>query len=795
VAASKGWLPDSKHSMKIFHCDRNTNGSNFTMKTSIYFEQKKGLFFDELANPDGSTSYDVKKRSGTAGTCAGIESGGDDETVIAPNLIYVLTGGNLAPEGDTLGIATYYGGINITSRSQFSVDRTKMSGLAPGVYTFTAYDADQPTLFVTIKIRVQGSLSVINSAAVTTLAGRPVPIIVGKALLENGNVVLDTGVTPFSLSSQAGLSIFLDEAMQQPYAGSAETNHDGLDTLWVTSPRNVLDDKVYQVNVFAGLGTGKAVTFMAPNLALQEPDAWVYSFVPHSIHAVLTWDSAGIILPCTDCVGDLLTFEGANLVFQDANRNVATSVLVGAGGLADFFVLSESDSGATGLSMAVRALLDADNTPYAEVLKSGINLARPPVPVVTQAAMFDDDGDGIPDLLRIVFGEDVSDSLPEAFSYWFPDTASSVSVSAAELPSKMTVGARTFVFTGDFVDSILTNGTGQVDWSYSFDGGQLDLVKSIVDSVGPVILSAEINVEDADIDVVGINFSEPMNVDVVASTANWFNFRKQGTDSFFNYRKRPFTRGGKHLDIHFYRSALETEKPVAGDSVRIYGEPGLEGLLVDSTGRQASETSRLVRILGKKRVTIGSQDFWVVDMDAHLDSLAERMGGLDNVPTADVIAVGKDATPEELANIYGAQGFLVPFDLLSNFATIGDSNGVPIYADPAELALVLQLGVYTNLGGHVVTWNETIPCDDPELFGGNCITMAARGTDVNGNPPPSLYVRWNYLSQDHRLVGTGPYVAKLAAHVALEGKTVSGSTSEKSRMWGVRRVNGTVSVR
>ncbi|MBO7130559.1 MAG: fibro-slime domain-containing protein, partial [Fibrobacterales bacterium] len=631
LAQSQGWAPLSRHSMKIFHCDRQTEGSNFTMKTSIYFEQKKALYFDEVFNAsEGSTSYEMHKIQGTNNTCAGIESeesGGN--AIVTPNLKYVLVGGNLPAEGDTLGVGKHYGGIDIQDSAHFTITPGKMSSLSPGVYTFYAIDAYNPTLKVSVRIRVQGNLAVANPDPVTTLAGRGVPVIVGSVLYnkQTGQFEPDSGVTAYSLSV-AGLDVYVDKDLKEKAATTMfETNEDGLDTVWVTYPRTSTENKTVTVNVFASTGQGKEITFVAPYLELTGVADWKYSYVPFRIVGSLVWDSLGTKVPCADCEGDLIALEGENLVIQDSAGNAVEELVVGKNGVTPFYVVNESDTGATGVVFAMKAHLDGEESHYAEATVGPKDLAKPPVPVVSLAAMFDDDGDGVPDHLRIVFSENIADSLPSSFGYWFPDTGNAVSVSRADMSKELVDGNR-FDFTGDFVDTILTDGLGQVDWSYSFEGNQLKLSKSISDSCGPVLRSAEIDVDDAVRDVLKLRFSEKMNVDSRAEGSNWFRFRKKGEDAFYEYRTRNFSDQGRAYEIFFMRDTGDSLKAVAGDSVRIHYEPGLDSvMLVDAHGRHAHENSRLVRIMGKRRVKIGASVFAEADAQAIADSAAKANGG------------------------------------------------------------------------------------------------------------------------------------------------------------------------
>ena len=787
LAQSQGWAPLSRHSMKIFHCDRQTEGSNFTMKTSIYFEQKKALYFDEVFNAaEGSTSYEMHKIQGTNNTCAGIESedaGGN--AVVTPNLKYVLMGGNLPPEGDTLGVGKHYGGIDIKDSAHFTITPGRMSNLSPGVYTFYAIDAYNPTLKVSVRIRVQGNLAVANPDPVTTLAGRGVPVIVGSVLYnkQTGQFEPDSGVSAYSLSV-AGLDIYLDKDLKEKATTTMfETNEDGLDTVWVTYPRTSTENKTVTVNVFASTGQGKEITFVAPSLELSGTDAWKYSFVPFRLVGSLTWDSLGTKVPCADCEGDRIALAGENLVIQDSSGNAVEELVVGKNGVTPFFVVNESDSGATGVVFTMKAHLPDEESHYAEATVGPKDLLKPPVPVISLAAMFDDDGDGVPDHLRIVFSENVKDSLPDEFGYWFPDTGSAASVKPEDLKSGLDKETYTRIdFTGDFVDSILTDGVGQVNWTYRFEGKPLRLSKSIVDSCGPVLRSAEIDVSDAVRDLLTLRFSEKMDVEARATTTNWFEFRKGGVDQFFDYRTRNFADSGRIYTIYFMRATGDSLKAVAGDSVRLHYELGLEDeLLKDANGRHAHEDSRLVRITGKRRVTIGSAGFAQVDVESFVDSLVKADGKAE---MGGVIAVDPEASGNDIAKKTGTNGFVIPFSMLSNYAQHGQE-----YYSKDSLSLKIRLEVFTNLGGAFGSWETEIGCDD-DIFGGDCISMAMNGTDRSGNAPPALFVQWRYVNDEGRLAGTGAYIATLSTVVKAGGRERSSSRETKTSTWGLRRIGG-----
>ena len=787
LADSRGWAAGSKHSMRIFHCDRNSHGSNFRMKTSIYFEQKKALYFDEVFNAaEGSTSYEMHKIQGTQNTCAGIESDSEGgSAIVTPNLKYVLVGGTLPPEGDTLGVGKHYGGIDIKDSAHFSITPAKMSNLSPGVYTFYAIDAYNPTLKVSVRIRVQGNLAVANPDPVTTLAGRGVPVIVGSVLYnkQTGQFEPDSGVTAYSLTV-AGLDIYMDKDLKEKASTTMfETNEDGLDTVWVVYPRTSTENKTVTVNVFASTGQGKEITFVAPTLELTGVADWKYSYVPFRIVGSLVWDSLGTKLPCAECEGDLIALEGENLVIQDSAGNAVEELVVGKNGVTPFYVVNESDTGATGLVFTMKAHLDGEESHYAEATVGPKDLAKPPVPVVSLAAMFDDDGDGVPDHLRIVFSENIADSLPNSFGYWFPDTATTATVDPADLRAGLDKDAyRQVDFTGDFVDSILTDGVGQVNWTYRFEGRPLRLAKTIVDSCGPVLRSAEIDVSDAVRDLLTLRFSEKMDVESRATTTNWFEFRKGGEDRFFDYRTRNFADSGRIYTIYFMRETGDSLKPVAGDSVRVHYELGLEDeLLKDANGRHAHEDSRLVRITGKRRVNIGSAGFAEVDVEGFVDSLIRADGKAE---MGGVIAADPEASGSDIAKKTGTNGFVIPFSMLSNYAQHGQE-----YYPKDSLSLKIRLEVFTNLGGAFGSWETEIGCDD-ELFGGDCISMAMNGTDRSGNAPPALFVQWHYVNDEGRLAGTGAYIATLSTVVKAGGRERSSSRETKTSTWGLRRIGG-----
>lgn len=788
LAQSQGWAEKSKHKMKIFHCDRQTEGSNFTMKSSIYFEQKKSLYFDEVFNAaEGSTSYEVHKIQGTNNTCAAIDSGDEGSTaVVLPNLKYVLVGGNLPAEGDTLrGAGTFYGGIVVQDSAHFSINPSKMGGLSPGVYTFYAVDAANPNLKVSVRVRVQGNLAVANPDPVTTLAGRGVPVIVGSVLYnkQTGQFEPDSGVSTYSLSV-AGLDVYLDKDLKEKASTTMfETNEDGLDTVWVTYPRTSTESKTVTVNVFASTGSGKEITFAAPKLELSETASWKYSFVPFRIVGSLTWDSLGTKVPCADCEGDRIAVSGADLVVQDSSGNAVEELTVGKNGVTPFFVVNESDSGATGLVFSLKAHLPDEENHYAEATVGPLDLQEPPVPVISLAAMFDDDGDGVPDHLRIVFSQDIKDSLPDSFGYWFPDTGSAVTVRPEDLKAGLDAETHTTVdFTGDFVDSILTDGVGQANWSYRFEGRTLGMSKSIVDSCGPVLRSAEIDVSDAARDLLALRFSEKMNTASRATASDWFKFRKNGEDRFFDYRARNFSDSGRVYTVYFMRELGDSLKPVAGDSVRIHYELGQEEtLLSDANGRHAHENSRLVRITGKRRVTIGSVSFAKLDVGGFVDSLSRADG---SVEMGGVLAVDPDATVEDLARQIGTNGFVIPFSMLSNYAQHGQE-----YFPKDSLSLKIRLEIFTNLGGAFGSWETEIGCDD-ELFGGDCISMAMNGTDRSGNAPPAMFVQWRYVNDEGRMAGTGAYIATLSTVVKAGGRERGTSRETKTSIWGLRRTDG-----
>lgn len=95
-----------------------------------------------------------------------------------------------------------------------------------------------------------------------------------------------------------------------------------------------------------------------------------------------------------------------------------------------------------------------------------------------------------------------------------------------------------------------------------------------------------------------------------------------------------------------------------------------------------------------------------------------------------------------------------------------------------DVALHYELSYFTNLGGFVAKESGDIKCTDESIFGAgeNCTTNLGY-----------IYLGWNGISNDGRLVGSGAYISKLSSYLKI-GKHKD-AKQEKTNMFGIRRAS------
>jgi fibro-slime domain-containing protein len=134
----------------IFFSERNSNGSNFKMRTSINLQTERTYFSKQKENPDGSVEYEFHQLLVDKSVSCDVASVQNARDQLAQS-VFILKGGNLPADGVTLETGSLYGGGIIISEDMAGVKIDTAAfvnsrQLSPGkyaLYCFLATDYSQ----------------------------------------------------------------------------------------------------------------------------------------------------------------------------------------------------------------------------------------------------------------------------------------------------------------------------------------------------------------------------------------------------------------------------------------------------------------------------------------------------------------------------------------------------------------------------------------------------------------------------------------------------------------------------
>ena len=140
---SLGLKEGETYPFHIFFSERNKEGSNFKMRTSIRLETEKSYYTQRNTTTDGTLSYDIKQIVKDKTLSCDASSVGKVDTLAAVST-FLLSGGTLTSPV-TLNAGVNYGGVTISENmTGFVIDTAaivRSRSLAPGNYTLYFYFA------------------------------------------------------------------------------------------------------------------------------------------------------------------------------------------------------------------------------------------------------------------------------------------------------------------------------------------------------------------------------------------------------------------------------------------------------------------------------------------------------------------------------------------------------------------------------------------------------------------------------------------------------------------------------
>ncbi len=452
---------------------------------------------------------------------------------------------------------------------------------------------------------------------------------------------------------------------------------------------------------------------------------------------------------------------------------------------------------------------------------------KPPVPVPVVVELFDNEGeaedlsgaldmayvspsgnylDGIADSLVVIYDRLIpKDSLPDSILVFWDYKDNGIldtfrldrsAVDAAKTEKNSEFWDSVFVFKGHrFSKDVRTSSSNPTIESWMrFKKGAIEIsagsMAYIDEKVPPVILTARITAATGGgkNDQVRLTFSEPLAELSAAQVP-------QATELFHYYLRSAAVNTAAQryvavsansvswnanrdevLLVYANDNQTASPSPRAGDYVRIRA-----GFLTDSLGNVPTDYNAVVpspwvQLEGDAKSEIWSIKFAEIDPNDPDTQKRIEKGEIETI-----YHVGLYDSPDSIkARFPGQLGYIVRTDM----SNILSSDTVLMKLNPEDIQIVTETHYYTNLGGFVAEGGKRkIACDNP-IFNGNATDNTTKG-DCRVHPG-YVFLGWNLLAHNKRLVGTGAYIAKLSTHVEIKGASKR-AKHDVTEIWGVHR--------
>ena len=344
----------------------------------------------------------------------------------------------------------------------------------------------------------------------------------------------------------------------------------------------------------------------------------------------------------------------------------------------------------------------------------------------------------------------------------------------------------TLSFSGfKFSKDVKTAGEGKLRSWGTFEDRKQTVVggfnKGTTDKMPPVIVKARLstNKKNQEIDAIKFGFSEPLAA--LDSTKLWnaFAYYMPSATEFevsarFDTPKSinkmsvgldSVTLSYKHLDGN---KILKT--PQVGDYVRFAND-----VLTDTLGNKpkaydAKIPSAWFTITGDVRSIVRTINYAEIDPN---DPEVQKNLKEKNIVTValfspyDSLGVLQDSLPNTV-------GHWIQTDM-ANLLEKYQAMNPDLNAE--DVSLHYEVNYFTNLGTFIAKASGKIKCTDENVFGKGetCLTE-----------PGYIYIGWNGISNDGRVVGSGAYISKMSSYVKIGSK--KDAKQDKTNMFGFRRI-------
>lgn len=450
---------------------------------------------------------------------------------------------------------------------------------------------------------------------------------------------------------------------------------------------------------------------------------------------------------CTDCFALLDIATKDSLKFTDDNGNPVSRIEFDSTGYASFNVMGigKVDDGMFTLSGEGQV----QNTLY----WTEINLDWPKYPLANIGEMYDRNGDGYADSLFVEFNEKFGKRTLVYTDWLFGDSTEWHSIDGTDKIAKNIKNKNSFIETGDaFTKDVFTglsSGTYKGVFKYKYryyDPDVADTLESdtlmqfINEKIGAILTNGTVEIKSKTIRTLTLDASEATISNKVKNLADAFEFKvwRKGVEVSRDLKisKVKPSKDGTTFELYFTGDEGHV-LPAVGDSVRLTPK-----ILPDLNGNTPHKDNPWVRIIGDQDLAMDVTE--VVLIDPTEVQHKKKMSGGKVTNAAQPYIVPTEWTIEEIVDEFGLPGQVLSFDMRELGITARDTG---LSLD--SVRIIWDVYYYTNIGQYVVRHKGSIACSD-DLYGGDCTRN-----------PGKVFLAWNCLSEEGRVVGSGAYIARV----------------------------------
>ncbi len=344
----------------------------------------------------------------------------------------------------------------------------------------------------------------------------------------------------------------------------------------------------------------------------------------------------------------------------------------------------------------------------------------------------------------------------------------------------------TLVFGGfEFSEKVKTAGDGKVrSWATFEDRKQVSVQsfdRVTTDRMPPVVLKARLttNKTNKEFDDIRFVFSEPLAAEDSSKLKNMLAYYMPSATEYAVDERyaspdalQNMTLGKDSVTVSYRH--LQGEKilktPQVGDYVRF-----VASAVSDTAGNKPLDYDEKIpspwyTITGDVRSIVRTINYAELDpSDPQVQKNLEDKKIVTVVLFSPYDSLGriKDSLPYTV-------GHWIQTDMANLFEKYQASNP---NLKPEDVVLKYEVDYFTNLGAFVANESGEIRCTDEKIFGTgeSCITN-----------PGYIYVGWNGISNDGRLVSSGAYISKMTS-VLVAGKKKD-AKQDQTNVFGMRRI-------